>query len=94
MKQAKHLMCNIVCLRETGFVYSLLVQRCFSLFLYFLVFLFYFGFCIFYMSSYYSIIYFYQYVIIPVYKEGCSVTHFSYQNKTFKILVFVFTLQY
>lgn len=49
MKQAKHLMCNIVCLRETGFVYSLLVQRCFNLFLYFLVFLFYFGFCIFYM---------------------------------------------
>lgn len=34
MKQAKHLMCNIVCLRETGFVYSLLVQRCFNLFLY------------------------------------------------------------
>lgn len=50
MKQAKHLMCNIVCLRETVVLFTVYLSRVVSIrFCTSLVFLFYFGFCIFYM---------------------------------------------
>lgn len=50
MKQAKHLMCNIVCLRETVVLFTVYLSRVVSIcFCTSLVFLFTFGFCIFYM---------------------------------------------
>lgn len=50
MKEAKHLMCNIVCLRETVVLFTVYLSRVVSIcFCTSLVFLFYFGFCIFYM---------------------------------------------
>lgn len=50
MKEAKHLMCNIVCLRETVVLFTVYLSSVVSIcFCISLVFLFYFGFCIFYM---------------------------------------------
>lgn len=50
MKEAKHLMCNIVCLRETVVLFTVYLSRVVSIcFCTSLVFLFYFGFFIFYM---------------------------------------------